>query len=521
MAAVWKKIEKYNRNVDVIMSIQNNSLVPFSKVTIQFTEANSPTEGQGFVLTGVNQWTQRVPKGTNVFYKEEDGGIMTFWAREIEKLVNYDIPTKEETVHNLGSKTVNCPEGSYITIQNIGKSPIFYNLTGVGNFTLTENQAVSYTFSKDNVINIKGDGSGMVTYVVAQSPNVTMLSEETQKLLDEINAKIEGLIQNSATKQELDVVRRRTYFGNWSPFVDNSGQSATKLISPVFQKDVEFHSEFIADKDVVDVKLELSLTHKTGANNQTTENATLSFSVITQPKGDNLQVSNFYCDNHWFARAIQSIITYRDNTNGRFKFEIQLNEQMMSYTMVASVRHDLSKFVKAANLEFLSEKINTYLIDKDNDNIHFTDENFYLGILKSWQFSINPKAHKWNITSKTQTGNQRLIQSGTTNDLASFKYVENNSNDAVVTVSIPALLGANKVVGVNIKPKDTKNNVSVYLDLIVMSNGAQTKSNNGNNIDYVIPVYKHTILGFTYLSQVLDTVENAKANEFMLEVVYE
>ena len=89
---VWKKIDNYDQSVDVWMSIQNNSLIPFSKVTIQFTTASAPTEGKGFVLTGPNQWSQRVPAGTNVFYKEEDGGIITWWSREIEKLVNYDIP---------------------------------------------------------------------------------------------------------------------------------------------------------------------------------------------------------------------------------------------------------------------------------------------------------------------------------------------------------------------------------------------------------------------------------------------
>lgn len=525
MATIWKKIDNYDQSTDVFMSIQNNSLVPYSKVTIQFTTAAAPEEGKGFVLTGPNQWSQRVPAHTNVFYKEEDGGIITWWSRAIEKLVNYDIPTQEETVTSLKTKSVICPEGSFITIQNTGKTPVYYNMLGKANFVLTESQAVSYTFAKDNVINFKSDGTGILTYLIAQSPNVTMLSEETQKKLDDLIAKVDGLLEHAATKEELDVVKRRTYFGQWSPFLNTTGKSGTKIISDVFVKDATYHSEFLQDKNIVDIKAEIEITRNTEQKKNVTEKATLSASIITQQSGDDLTVSNFYCDNSWIQQNIKSIEFYRDQTNGQVKLTINFKSQIEAYTILVSLRADNVKFVKSTIGEFLSEKIGVYLIDKDNADIHFTDEPFYLGMLKSWDYSLETSVKSYSdITKSDSTSNSKYIQKiscGNGNDTSNITYAENtNGNDAIITVSIPAMIGANKVVGLNIKPKNVKSKVYSYMDLITMSNGQQTKQLNGNNTDFIIPLYRHTLHGYQYISNELSKLTTDNATEFYVEIVY-
>lgn len=525
MASVWKKIDNYDQSVDVFMSIQNNSLVPFSKVTIQFTTASAPEEGKGFVLTGPNQWSQRVPANTNVFYKEEDGGIITWWSREIEKLVNYDIPTQEETVTSLTAKSVICPEGSFITIQNTGKSPIYYNMLGKANFVLTEHQAVSYTFAKDNVINLKSDGTGTVTYMIGQSPNVTMLSEETQRKLDEIIAKVDGLIENAATKEELDVVKRRTYFGQWSPFLNSSGNNGKQINTPIFIKDKLYHSEFLQDNNILDLSLLISYRRTdelTGL--PVDENGVMQITLITQSEGDDLQVANFYCDNQWLKQNITGVELYRDNTNGQVKINLNFKSTLTSYTALISCRADNVKFVESdGSLGFLNEKINIFVLDKDNDGIHFTDETFYLGMLKSWDFSLSVSKETFNSITKldkdnVEGKNKQTITSG--NEL-SVVYSENiDSSDAILSVGVPAMIGANKVVGLNIKPKPEVKSNGIFLDLIVMSNGQQTKSTQDDKFVFTIPLWKHTNFAYLYISEELRKITAENAKDFFVEIVY-
>lgn len=519
----WKQITNFDSSVDVIMSIQNNSLIPYSKVTIQFTTAAAPEEGKGFVLTGPNQWTQRVPAGTNVFYKEEDGGIATWWSREIEKLVNYDIPTQEEEVPNLTSKSIICPEGSYITMQNKSKTPIYYNFLGKANFVLTEHQAVSYTFSKNNVVNFSSDGTGILEYMIGQSPNVTMLSEATQKLLDEMNAKIEGLIENSATKNELDIVKRRTYFGKWSPFINITGGAGNKIISPVFMKDNDFKSEFISDKAILDIALELTY-NRTELSKPVDEKATIRLTVITQPAGKDHQLSSFYCDTPWIARAISGLEVYRDNTNGQLKFVLNLKSNINSYTLVASVRNDDTKFVKSTLASFLNEKIATYTIDKDNDNIHFTDENFYVNIMKSWDLSLTKSKYKVTELKKTDTteGNNSIQTFSSTSEANfSIKYKQDmNGRSGILTVDVPKTVGANNILGLNIKTIDVSQSDNVYLDLIVMGNGSQNKTNSPNSDTFTIPLWNHIKFGYSYISDRLAKITTDNASKYYIEVIY-
>lgn len=520
---IWKEITNFDHSVDNFMSIQNNSLVPFSKVTIQFTTASAPVEGQGFVLTGPNQWSQRVPAGTKVFFKEEDGGICTWWSREIEKLVNYDIPTVEETVHKLKSKSIVCPEGSYVTLQNLSESPVYYNFLGKSNFVLTQYQAVSYTFAKDSVINLSGDGTGNLTYMVGQSPNVTMLSESTQQLLDEINAKIEGLLENAATKEELEIVKRRTYFGQWSPFITASGTGGSTISSPKLLKDMTYYSEFIKDKDILDMIIDISYVRpdkSTGKN--TEESATIRASIVVQPSGDNHMFSSFYCDTEWFSQNISRLDLYRDETNGQVRFDIKLKSEIVSYNIAVSLRNDMVKFIATDKDSFLSEKICNYIIDKDNSGIHFTDEDFYLGILKSWSYPLSVNKHKFGSLTKHEvvgTDSDGVLYRSSEGLELKFEQ-KRNGNQGITTITVPSSLGFNKVVGVNIKPNDTSNQKAFYFDLIMMGDGPQTKQTIESNDVYTIPMWKHASYGYSYFFDKLQELTTEETREYYIEVVY-
>lgn len=520
----WKKIDNYDQSTDVFMSIQNNSLIPFSKVTIQFTTASAPVEGQGFVLTGPNQWSQKVPAGTNVFYKEEDGGIITWWSRPIEKLVNYDIPTVEENVKLLKTKTVNCPEGSFITMQNLSEAPIYYNFAGKGRFVITQYQGVSYTFAKDAVINFSSDGTAELNYVIAQSPNVTMLSEATQKLLEEMNTKVDGLLENAATKEELDIVKRRTYFGQWSPFISVSGGKGKQLASPKFMKDDTYKSEFIADKTILDLSIELSYTRQDKKLGKAVEEkASMKVTLITQPTGEGHQFVDFYCDTPWFNQNISGLELYRDNTNGQFRFNLNLKSEILTYTMVVSTRCDMVKFIESTKSGFLNEKIAMYSIDKDNTNIHFTDEDFYLGILNSWDFSLNIKTTRVDtITKKDSHTATDMTQELTSANGFKFKFVQKmDGSQGIVTITAPTSLAINKIVGINFKTIDPSKPNNIYLDLIICGDGIQTKVNSGANDVYTLPMWKHAKVGFMYISEELSKITADNAKDYYIEVVHD
>ena len=517
--ATWKKIEDFDQSIDVFMSIQNNSLIPFSKVTVQFTTKPVPTEGQGFVLTGPNQWSQRVPAGTNVFYKEEDGGIATWWSRHIEKLVNYDIPTQEGVFANLTSKTIECPEGSFVTLQNISESPIFYNFLEKSNFVLTQYQAVSYTFAKDNVLHVKSDGTATLSYMIGQSPNVTMLSEETQKMLEEMNAKIDGLVENAATKKELDIVKKRTYFGKWSPFLAISGTKGKSITSPIFMKDEEYKSEFIKDKDIFDFALEINYTrHDKDLSNDKEEFASIRGSVIIQPEGEHHQFSSFYCDTPWFKRNIAGLDVYRDETNGQVRFEIRMKEEVKTFNLVASVRCDFVRFLATDKEDFLNEKISKYDIDKDNTDIHFTDEEFYLGILESWE--LDPYGKKLKISSVSKRSDEsdgRLVEFTNTQEINfKFTFVEHPDN-ANVTIELSSALAIQKILGVNFKTKDVSKPDNVYLDLIVMGDGRQIKTSQDGKDIFTLPMYKLTRFGFDLIGEPL---RNLEADKYYVEIIH-
>lgn len=518
---VWKEITNFDHNVDVFMSIQNNSLIPFSKVTIQFTTASSPVEGKGFVLTGPNQWSQRVPAGTRVFYKEEDGGICTWWSRGIEKLVNYDIPTVEETVTKLRSKSIICPEGSYVTLQNLSDEPIYYNFLGKGNFVLTQYQAVSYTFAKDSVVNLSGDGTPTLTYMIGQSPNVTMLSEATQRLLDEINAKIEGLLEHAATKEELDIVKRRTYFGLWSPFLGASGTGGKTISSPKLMKDMIYYSEFIKDNDILDMAIELQYARKDG---KTTiqEKATIRATLIVQPRGDEHKFANYYCDNQWLNYNIAGLELYRDETNGQVRFDIKLKSDIVNYTIAVSLRNDMVKFIATDKSSFLNEKICTYSIDKDNHDIHFTDENFYLGILESWNYPLSVSKQKFESVTKHEVvgiGSSGLAYRSAGGLEVKFEQKDDGSQ-GITTITIPSSIGTNRIVGLNLKPVELSNPKAFYFDLIMMGDGPQVKTTSSSNDVYTIPMWNHTKLGFSYFFDKLAELSVEEAREYYIEVIY-
>lgn len=526
---VWTKIQDYDTSRDIILSIQNASLIPLSKVYFCLTENNSPTEANTFVLTGPNQWTGRVSQGTNVFVAEEDGGIATHCFSYIEKLVNYNIPTSHNDFDLKTDLTINCPEGSYLTIQNKSKVPVYYTFDGVnskaGKFVITENQMVSYTWSHDQNVKVYAAPgqdalNGYISYAIGQSPNVTMLSEATQKMLEEMMAKVDMVVKNYATKEELKVVHKRTFMGWWSDFqLVNIANSAT-IPLPQFVADSVYDSGFVdEDNKIIDFTLSLHLTVPNGVETEE-EIATMSLSLITKAQSDDFGVANFYTDNTWLQLNIRGVELQRDTTHKALFLKLLFKEAPVAATVSYAVRTDGCKFVPYTD-EFLGLIVTNYDIDKDNTEIHFTNEAFYYGMMELFQYELSPNKITYGLlTKKVQedTGIKIITYDGASETKAKLTVKE---EECILEIHVPTSVAVSKIVGLNLVTKDKGDPVSnVYLDLITMGNGTQIKTSSGGMDTFQIPLWRHSLTKFNYIATPLNKIPNELISKYEMEIVY-
>lgn len=253
---VWSKIPNLDTTKDYIYYFQNRSKIATSYVHISITENATYDENSAFLLQGRQYLRIRVPAGTNVFYAEEDGGIFIFSKAEIEKLVNYDIPTTGErvimgTVN--GTKMLTAPEGAYIALQNVSdfEYEIKYTIGGAGPFALTQHQMVTFSFTKDTEIKVTStESQAKLSYVIAQSPNVTQLSDENKQKLEDILHEIRLVQESMARKEEVEFVEDRSYMDKWSDAYTYSKNLTKKVDMGTYAPDVDYRS---ANLDATDV----------------------------------------------------------------------------------------------------------------------------------------------------------------------------------------------------------------------------------------------------------------------------
>ena len=75
-------------------------------------------------------------------------------------------------------QSITCPEGSYFVIQNKDVTPFSVSIVGEGQFILTENQMLSFTFASESIVVVHGTGQ-KASYMIAEAPSLTQLSKCT------------------------------------------------------------------------------------------------------------------------------------------------------------------------------------------------------------------------------------------------------------------------------------------------------------------------------------------------------
>ena len=251
---IWTKIVIPDPSLDWIWVFQNVSLLPSSQVLISITTDSAADPPNAFVLVGRQYLINKIPAGTNVFYAVDAGGKYVGRGTTAIKAVNYDIPTVHKNIilSDTVPTTILAPEGSYIALQNLSESDIRYSLDGSGNFSITEYQMTTFSFTRDTTVTVKGSkGNEILSYLIAQSPNVTMLSDENRQLLEDIINEMRLMQEIMATKMELEVVEWRTYLDKWSPVDTVTVGTVSNIRSGPFIIDEDFESLDIEVDDIV------------------------------------------------------------------------------------------------------------------------------------------------------------------------------------------------------------------------------------------------------------------------------
>ncbi len=189
----WKKVV-LSTTSDQMVFVQNTSAIKNSIIRLAFTDTDmAPTGPTGvFVLSGPNTWNGRIKKGSYMWYEEQLGGIFTYTSYDINTVHNYNItPVHKDIVTN--NDVIDVPEGAYFVIQNKSDDSVFFSVNGDGTFVLTKNQMLSFSFTRDTQVRIKGTGKD-ISYYYSEAPSITQLSASMQNTIDNIKASVELLV---------------------------------------------------------------------------------------------------------------------------------------------------------------------------------------------------------------------------------------------------------------------------------------------------------------------------------------
>lgn len=253
----WKKVV-LSTTSDQMVFVQNTSAIKNSIVRLAFTETDTaPTGPTGvFILSGPNTWNGRIKKGSYMWYEEQLGGIFTYTSYDINTVHNYNItPVHKDIVTN--NDAIDVPEGAYFVIQNKSDESVFFSVNGDGTFVLTKNQMLSFSFTRDTQVRIKGTGKD-ISYYYSEAPSITQLSANMQNTIDNIKASVELLKGNVVTRRELQEVNKKTYYDRYSADISatlsviDPTLPALSVELPLLETDEDFDSEPLREKEILD-----------------------------------------------------------------------------------------------------------------------------------------------------------------------------------------------------------------------------------------------------------------------------
>lgn len=352
----WKKVI-LSTTADQIIFTQNTSAIKNSIVRLAFTtEDREPTNTAGiFVLSGPNTWNGRVKQGSYLWYEEQGGGIFTYTTYDIEPLRNYNIePVHKDIVSNNDVLTI--PEGAYFVIQNKSDDNIFFSIVGEGTFTLTKWQMLSFTFTRETQIRIKGTGKD-ISYFYGEAPSLTQLSKATKDMLEEVKASVDLLNANAATRAEVRELGKKIYYDRYSPDVSTTINTIDPTVilevpMPLLETDEDFDSEVLKDGEMLDFILGIKYKNENGTD---TESA-INFSAKISKTANTIPITDLDIYDTVLGMILDEIKLDWNEDNGTLKATVYFNNWIHTDTNKYVNIKDLFKAPLTVTLRIKSEQ---------------------------------------------------------------------------------------------------------------------------------------------------------------------
>ena len=225
----WREL-KFDSSLRYSWLFHNYSIIINSEVLIHIAKAGAPApqDDSPYFTIPYSSYRDdiRTEPGDRIYYTTRNGGEFSYNYHEINETHNYEIPTTHSEYVINGTREIEIPEGSMVSIQpnpeRNGKDSFIKYRVGTGSdqsgeFRLYGAQQVAYTFTKPNKITFYSDSDFHLSVLITASQNVSQLSKEMQDKIDKLVADLHLALKNMATKDMLQRVNEKTKRDNFIP----------------------------------------------------------------------------------------------------------------------------------------------------------------------------------------------------------------------------------------------------------------------------------------------------------------
>lgn len=386
----WYKVPNTDITKEYAGTFQNIGRNPDGYVYIAYVADGDPdptTDADiGFILTSGKYLPIHIPLNTNLWYTYIDGGVPSFFINESIKLINYDVATIHEQV-TLSSTlhTIDVPEGSMFVIQNLSDEFINFRMQTGSNasFALLKNQMFSTTMTKATTVTIDGypNYGQLVSYMVAQSPSVTQLSDETQVLIEDMRADLNWLMANSVDQGEIDsILNSIANFGYSNDFITQITTNLSIISTSYIITNAATFSAGLNENDPLDVFIQLKVKVRDDNNNLIAVNGYILFTT-TYNNADlaNPIISNIRYSNTILRDIVDAIHIEWENANPDLsqglKIDLVLNrnvehDAINTGLMVTTLNNAGNSFIESLT-PFNTSRVIVYAIHPYNEEVNF------------------------------------------------------------------------------------------------------------------------------------------------------
>lgn len=511
---LWKELPNQDPSKTWLFYIQNFAKTPNAYVHLYITDGEAPSSQDQPQQTLIALQVLRIYVQPNfkVYFAEENGGICTAIKTEKIPFVNYDVPTYHKNIPLAEEYAFTAPEGSEIVFQNFsGDGDCFINIGGGdGWIRATRFATLIDSFHDDTEITIKGEtGTEVISIIQKQSLAVTQLSDENLALLEDLLTRVELIEENYVNQTQLDEVRKRTYYGLWSPYSEVTKSATNNIQTKTFHTQVdEYRSVLYSNDRIIKVANIFNFSYNEDEIVKTSSGY-LAFDILLSDKINDGLLS-IYTDNLFIKENLTQIKLNRDANNENLTIEFIFKDTIASIQVRTTIRaEEISSSI--SDDPIITAITNTYDIDLYNGDIIFTDNAFFLKLLEPYEiFTLPPnRLSRYEITrGETMVQNNPIdnynvhtIQDGTCY-IKYYEPFEPNLHNPRIEIELPKDVNIKSIIGFMLIPQvEYIDSIKGYtLNLACCLSEKQTQSSAGSTLKVAFPLYVTDNQSLDYLN---------------------